>query len=172
VCGLNEIVVHPAFYSPLDVLLSDWLNEAMNFKFPIRGPDYVAEEIATVLSTKATMEFKDIFDIVFANLRSKELSRSGEEMLRLRCYEKLQGLVSSGFVTRDAKKYKGVPKMLKEFFKMAADHNARVAAGVAFQPGVKPKVSGVVMLKSDSKAVIAKTPIRKAKAGLVRADML
>ena len=33
-------------------------------------------------------------------------------MLRLRAYEKLQNLVSSGMVKKDAKKYKGIPKVL------------------------------------------------------------
>jgi hypothetical protein len=33
-------------------------------------------------------------------------------MLRLRAYEKLQNLVSRGMVKKDAKKYKGIPKVL------------------------------------------------------------
>jgi hypothetical protein len=135
----------------------------MDFKFPLRGPDHVAEEIATVLSTKATMEFRDIFDIVYANLRSKDLARGGEEMLRLRCHEKLQGLVGSGFVAKNVKKYKGVPKMLKEFFKLAADHNARVSAGIAFKPGVLPKVSETTTSKSGGKVAITKLPVKKVK---------
>ena len=99
----------------------------MNFKFPQRGPDHVAEEIATVLSKKATMAFKDIFDIVYANLRLKNLVNAGEEILRLRAHEKLQAFVANGLATKTERRYKGVPKMLKEFFKEAAEHNSRTS---------------------------------------------
>jgi hypothetical protein len=111
----------------------------MTFKFPPRTPDYVAEEIATVLSSKRVMQFKDIFDIVLVNLRARDLARGGEEMLRLRSHEKLQAFVAGGIATKTEKNYKGVPKMLKEFFKMAAEHNAKVALKLPFKPGVIPK---------------------------------
>ena len=46
------------------------------------------------------------------NLRERNAAGGGEEMLRLRAYEKLQGLVSQGAVNRTiaggTKKYKGV----------------------------------------------------------------
>jgi hypothetical protein len=132
----------------------------MVFKFPLRGPDRVAEEIATVLSTKRAMEFKDLFDIVHANLRSKDFAKGGEEMLRLRTHEKLQSFVGSGFVSKNIKKYKGVPKMLKEFFKMADAHKARIAAGIHFQPGVQPKVSEVAAPKNKGKVGITPAPAK------------
>ena len=65
-----------------------------------------------VLSRKASFEFKPLFDIVIAKLRERNAASGGEEMLRLRVYEKLQGLVSQGAVNRTVngitKKYKGV----------------------------------------------------------------
>ena len=66
-----------------------------------------------VLSSKTSFEFKALFDIIFAKLRERNAASGGEEMLRLRCYEKLQSLVSQGAVKKTVtgivKKYKGVP---------------------------------------------------------------
>ena len=65
-----------------------------------------------VLSRRASFEFKPLFDHVFTNLRARNAASGGEEMLRLRCYEKLQSLVDRGAVKKTvngaAKKYKGV----------------------------------------------------------------
>src|ERR1700694_1770266 len=80
--------------------------------FSRRAPDNITEELVAVLSSKASFEFKALFDIIFLNLRERNAASGGEEMLRLRTYEKLQGLVSQGAVTRTVtgivKKYKGV----------------------------------------------------------------
>ncbi len=80
-------------------------------------PDTVTEELVAVLSSKASFEFKPLFDIILLNLRERNAASGGEEMLRLRVYEKLQGLVGQGAVNRTVtgttKKYKGVaPRML------------------------------------------------------------
>jgi len=69
-----------------------------------------------VLSSRASFEFKPLFDLVMLKLRERNAASGGEEMLRLRVYEKLQGLVSQGAVDRTVngttKKYKGVaPRM-------------------------------------------------------------
>jgi hypothetical protein len=79
-------------------------------------PDNVTEELVAVLSSKAAFEFKPLFDIVIAKLRERNAASGGEEMLRLRVYEKLQGLVNQGAVNRTVdgitKRYKGVaPRM-------------------------------------------------------------
>ena len=80
--------------------------------FTRRAPDNITEELVAVLSSKASFEFKALFDVIFLNLRERNAASGGEEMLRLRTYEKLQGLVSQGAVTRTVtgivKKYKGV----------------------------------------------------------------
>ena len=80
--------------------------------FSRRLPDLVTEELASVLSSKTTFEFKDLFDVVHENLRARNAASGGEEMLRLRAYEKLQNLVARGMVKKEAKKYKGIPKQL------------------------------------------------------------
>ena len=80
--------------------------------FSRRLPDLVTEELASVLSSKTTYEFKDLFEVVHENLRNRNAASGGEEMLRLRAYEKLQNLVARGMVKKEAKKYKGIPKQL------------------------------------------------------------
>jgi hypothetical protein len=76
-------------------------------------PDNVTEQLVAVLSSQASFEFKPLFDIVIAKLRERNAASGGEEMLRLRVYEKLQSLVNQGAVNRTVngitKKYRGVP---------------------------------------------------------------
>jgi hypothetical protein len=80
--------------------------------FTRRAPDNITEELVAVLSSKDSFEFKPLFDIILLNLRERNAASGGEEMLRLRSYEKLQGLVNQGAVTRTVKgitkEYKGV----------------------------------------------------------------
>ena len=82
------------------------------FSFTRRAPDCITEELIALLSSKASFEFKPLFETMFLNLRERNAASGGEEMLRLRAYEKLQGLVSQGAVNRTVtgttKKYKGV----------------------------------------------------------------
>lgn len=84
--------------------------------FSRRAPDNITEELVAVLSSKASFEFKPLFDLILHNLRERNAASGGEEMLRLRAYEKLQGLVHQGAVTRKVtgitKKYKGVAARL------------------------------------------------------------
>ena len=102
-------------------------------------PDTITEELVAVLSSKATFEFKALFEIVFSKLRERNAVSGGEEMLRLRAYEKLQGLVSQGAVNRTVngatKKYKGVAArllVLKSEMKVTrADWNEKVRAKAA-----------------------------------------
>ena len=92
------------------------MSKPSGVSFTRRMPDNVTEELVAVLSCRASFEFKPLFDIVLLNLRERNAASGGEEMLRLRVYEKLQGLVGQGAVNRTVtgitKKYKGVgPRM-------------------------------------------------------------
>ena len=84
--------------------------------FTRRAPDNITEELIAVLSSKASFEFKPLFEIMLLNLRERNAASGGEEMLRLRAYEKLQGLVNKGAVKRTVtgitKKYKGIATRL------------------------------------------------------------
>lgn len=93
--------------------------------FSRRLPDLVTEELVSVLSARSSFEFKQLFDIVHENLRARNAASGGEEMLRLRAYEKLQNLVARGMVKKTGKKYKGLSSAL------AAASAASNAAAVA-----------------------------------------
>jgi hypothetical protein len=95
------------------------------YGFSRRGPDRVAEELASVLSAKASYEFKALFTIVYTNLRARDQASGGEEMLRLRAYEKLQNFVQAGFVKKTGKEYRGVEAGLTGFLATAAELNAK-----------------------------------------------
>src|SRR5262249_25311621 len=89
------------------------MSKAITASFRRRIPDNVTEELVAALSSRASFEFKPLFDLVMFKLRERNAASGGEEMLRLRVYEKLQGLVNQGAVNRTVngltKKYKGVP---------------------------------------------------------------
>ena len=72
-----------------------------------RIPDLLTAELVCALSQKRSYEFKQLFDVVYDNLRQRQAANGGEEMLRLRAYEKLQYLVSSGAVKKNGKIYTG-----------------------------------------------------------------
>lgn len=104
------------------------------YGFSRRGPDRVAEELASVLSSKSSFEFKALFTLVHANLKARNAAGGGEEMLRLRAYEKLQALVQAGIVTKKGKEYKGVAKGLTTFIATANELNAEFAARKLSRP--------------------------------------
>lgn len=54
------------------------------------------------------LHFNDLFQKVYDNLKKKNAVSGGEEMLRLRAYEKLQNLVSRGMVDKEARQYRGL----------------------------------------------------------------
>ena len=107
--------------------------------FSRRAPDNITEELVAVLSSKASFEFKALFDVIFLNLRERNAASGGEEMLRLRTYEKLQSLVGQGAVTRTVKgitkNYKGVAARLlalkAEMKVLRAEWNQKVLAKAA-----------------------------------------
>ncbi len=107
--------------------------------FSRRAPDNITEELVAVLSSKASFEFKPLFEIILLNLRERNAASGGEEMLRLRSYEKLQSLVSQGAVDRKVtgavKKYKGVTARLRvlsaEMEVLRAEWNQRILAKAA-----------------------------------------
>jgi hypothetical protein len=109
--------------------------------FTRRAPDNITEELIAVLSSKASFEFKPLFEIMLLNLRERNAASGGEEMLRLRAYEKLQGLVNQGAVNRTitgaTKKYKGVATRMvvlraeMKALRAACNRRARAKAAAA-----------------------------------------
>src|SRR2546428_10254369 len=88
------------------------MSKSVGASFSRRMPDNVTEELVAVLSSRASFEFKPLFDIVLLNLRERNAASGGEERLGLRVSEKVQGLVGQGAVNRTVtgttKKDKGV----------------------------------------------------------------
>lgn len=103
----------------------------MKNAFSRRVPDHVTEELVAVLSRRASYEFKQLFEIVHENLRARNTASGGEEMLRLRSYEKLQNLVSRGAVKKTGKKYKGLPAALALAIAPQTDHLPAIVAAKA-----------------------------------------
>ncbi len=73
-----------------------------------RSVDHVTDELVIALAGGETIEFKALFAKVFEGLKKKNAVSGGEEMLRLRCYEKLLKLASSGLVQKKDKTYRGL----------------------------------------------------------------
>lgn len=71
-------------------------------------PDHVTDELVSVLSDQQTFGFNDLFEVVYENLKARNAVSGGEEMLRLRAYEKLQNLVTRGLVEKNGKEYRGL----------------------------------------------------------------
>ncbi len=84
--------------------------------FSRRAPDIITEELVAAFTRKTSYQFKPLFDLIFTNLRARNAVSGGEEMLRLRSYEKLQSLVDRGAVKKTVtgvvKNYKGVREPL------------------------------------------------------------
>lgn len=81
-------------------------------RFSRRVPDHVTDEIVHVLGADDKFfGFNDLFEAVFERLKERNAVSGGEEMLRLRAYEKLQNLVTRGMVEKEGKEYKGLPRL-------------------------------------------------------------
>ena len=97
-----------------------------SFGFTRRTQDVVTEELVAALSGRSSFEFKALFTVIHASLRARNAASGGEEMLRLRAYEKLQSLVSRGVVRKTGKKYAGVASGLAKHSQQLAEFNAGV----------------------------------------------
>src|SRR5260370_7569126 len=72
------------------------MSKAITASFTRRMPDHVTEQLVAVLSSRASFEFKPLFDIILLKLRERNAASGGEEKLRLRVFEKLPGFVGPG----------------------------------------------------------------------------
>ena len=87
------------------------------------GPDLLTEELVGAFSGSLSYEFKPLFTAIYGNLQARNAAHGGEDMLRLRLYEKLQGLVQTGGVAKDGKSYRGNLRLLQPLIdQIAARH--------------------------------------------------
>src|SRR2546421_997588 len=92
------------------------MSKSVGASFSRRMPDNVTEELVAVLSSRASFEFKPLFDIILLNLRERNAASGGGEKLRVRGFEKLQGLGGQGGGNRKVngatkKKKSGAPRV-------------------------------------------------------------
>ena len=126
---------------------------ANNSGFTRRTPDIMTEELCAILSQKASFEFKPLYALVYANLHARNAASGGDEMLRLRAYEKLQNLVHDGMVKKTDKKYRGNPaallvvsSRLEEWRVAANQRTAALRAGLTFQAAGPNKLPATRLL--------------------------
>lgn len=117
-------------------------------RFSRRLPDHVTDELVNALTIKKTYEFNTLFGAVYEQLKLRNAVSGGEEMLRLRAYEKLQNLVSRGLVEKIGKTYRGLEGIKNArtpvVVPMIATATAAVAVAVAASapaPVASPKVA-------------------------------
>lgn len=87
----------------------------------------ITEELVAVLLKNTSFEFKALFEVLYANLRARNAASGGEEMLRLRAYEKLQSLVGAGAVRKTGKIYQGIKAELQALSTRMQAFRAKVA---------------------------------------------
>ncbi len=81
-------------------------------RFSRRLPDHVTDELVNVLGASDKLfPFNDLFEAVYDRLKERNAVSGGEEMLRLRAYEKLQNLVTRGLAEKEGKEYRGLDRI-------------------------------------------------------------
>jgi hypothetical protein len=139
--------------------------------FSRRLPDLVTEEIVTVLienKKKAPLAWGVIFELIHERLKKRNAASGGEEMLRLRGYEKLKNLVDQNLVEKIGGKVPGQAK-----FKAKANIANALAtidpipkAPVAEVKNEKTAVKNIAKA-SPRKSATEKKPKAKASASKV-----
>lgn len=112
-------------------------------QFARSRPDPLMEEVIAVLATHASYDLMGLFAIVHEKLRARNAAHSGQEMLRLRTYEKLQSLMKDGAVKKTGKVYEAIPGRFEAVQKVLAEQNAksRAAAKPATPPATTEKAA-------------------------------
>jgi len=85
------------------------------------------DELTDALRNDVWFEFNPLFLQVYNKLRERKAAGGGQEMLRLRMYEKLQSLVQRGIVEKSGKNYRGIASALATLAEhVAAQHCQRL----------------------------------------------
>ena len=101
-------VAFAAFLSYIHVVMAT----TKRTRFSRRLPDHVTDEIVNVLGGNDKLfGFNELFEDLYERLKTRNAVSGGEEMLRLRAYEKLQNLVTRGLVEKDGKEYRGLDRI-------------------------------------------------------------
>jgi hypothetical protein len=134
-------------FSHLAESVRDVVMSKKAFGLSRKGPDHLTEELSSVLQADAWFEFKALFELVHASLKSRNLGRGDMEMMRLRAYEKLQTLVRVGVVEKKVKEYRGNKAALEAFReKVAAEHCRQLLRTVKVETG--PRAAHIGLLSN------------------------
>ncbi len=79
--------------------------------FSRRLADPLTDELVIALSDGQTYDFRALFTKVFEGIKRKKAASGGEEMLRLRSYEKLLALAKRGFVSKCGRSFTGLSRL-------------------------------------------------------------
>jgi hypothetical protein len=153
-------------------------------RFSRRIPDHVTDELVNVLSIPKIYEFNELFGLVYENLKKRNAVSGGEEMLRLRAYEKLQNLVGRNLVEKHMKTYRGLagiksaasvnqPKPMMSPIMAAAQAAVKAeeeAAAAAERAAAKAAASAAA--KATRAAAAAAKPVAKKPAAATKATPL
>ncbi len=71
--------------------------------------DPIMEELVHTLAGGEPFEFKGLFAQVYGELKRKKTATGSEEVIRLRCYERLIKLSSAGLVEKKDKVFRALP---------------------------------------------------------------
>jgi len=144
------------------------MNMQRKSAFSRRLPDFITEEIVKFLIKKnAPVEFKQLFDTVYARLKEKHSVSGGEEMLRLRVYEKLHTLAEMSMVKKVGKKYRALAAIAKALptkgglRKRASVAKKAAPAKTAAKPAAAKKAAPAKRPEAAKKVAPAK-PAKKA----------
>lgn len=123
---------------------------------------------------KKVYEFNTLFEAVYEQLKLRNAVSGGEEMLRLRAYEKLQNLVSRGLVEKIGKTYRGLEgiknartPIMPPMVPMAVVVPTPVPVVVAVVAGksvVATKAAVITKTVVPAKAVVRSKPVVRAKS--------
>jgi hypothetical protein len=103
--GLSVVTEHPAVVSCLITRLM----AIQRLVFNRTSIDHITEELVIALSDGESIEFKDLFTKVYRELKRKKAASGSEEVLRLRCYDRLLKLAGSGLVEKKGKTFRALP---------------------------------------------------------------
>lgn len=92
-----------------EVPLFHSMPSAKPFVFTRTSFDPIMEELVLALSGGEPIEFKALFAKVYEQLRRKKAGSGSEEVLRLRCYERLLKLAGIGLIEKRDKTFRALP---------------------------------------------------------------
>lgn len=112
------------------------------FRLARLGPDFLLDELTDALRLNAWQEFNGLFLVVYGKLRERKAATAGQEMLRLRMYEKLQQMVQLGVVEKTGKQYRGITTKLNSWAEHLAAEHCRQLMKVVKPVAVEGHVGG------------------------------